>query len=294
MINKLTGEPVSEEMQSVLKRLAANESVPEAEIMALKEIKEANSCISSSKPTIELKNRAGIQKGVFDRLQNMGSAVTRSDGAVSFSGEILCERRLDIVIGLPASGKSSALVEPISEMYKSRVIDSDEAKKLLPEYNDGWGAGVVHKESQRISEQQLLTALEKGENITYPRVGGDTTELMYADIFGTIPIAEALLGKGALLGVVLSFMMAVTTLSLPSMIMLRKAVKPKLLGIFIAICTIECFYGIEIPLPDYSSQLAIVNIYKAYTNRRKINEQLKEQIKNICSILIKGSLVEGK
>lgn len=61
---------------------------------------------------------------------------------------------------------------------------------------------------------------------------------MYADIFGTIPIAEALLGKGALLGVVLSFMMAVTTLSLPSMIMLRKAVKPKLLGIFIAICTI--------------------------------------------------------
>ena len=60
---------------------------------------------------------------------------------------------------------------------------------------------------------------------------------MYADIFGTIPIAEALLAKGALLGVVLSFMMAVTTLSLPSMIMLRKAVKPKLLGIFIVICT---------------------------------------------------------
>lgn len=60
---------------------------------------------------------------------------------------------------------------------------------------------------------------------------------VYADIFGTIPIAEALLSKGALLGVVLSFMMAVTTLSLPSIIMLRKAVKPKLLGIFIAICT---------------------------------------------------------
>ena len=61
---------------------------------------------------------------------------------------------------------------------------------------------------------------------------------MYADIFGTIPIAEALLAKGAQLGVVLSFMMGVTTLSLPSMIMLRKAVKPKLLGLFIGICTI--------------------------------------------------------
>lgn len=61
---------------------------------------------------------------------------------------------------------------------------------------------------------------------------------MYADIFGTIPIAEALLAKGAQLGVVLSFMMGVTTLSLPSMIMLRKAIKPKLLAIFIVICTI--------------------------------------------------------
>lgn len=61
---------------------------------------------------------------------------------------------------------------------------------------------------------------------------------MYGDIFGSIPIAEALLLKGAQLGTILSFMMAVTTLSLPSMIMLRKAVKPKLLALFIAICTI--------------------------------------------------------
>lgn len=61
---------------------------------------------------------------------------------------------------------------------------------------------------------------------------------MYADIFGTIPVAEALLYKGAQLGTILSFMMAVTTLSLPSMIMLRKAVKPKLLSLFVGICTI--------------------------------------------------------
>lgn len=59
---------------------------------------------------------------------------------------------------------------------------------------------------------------------------------MYVDIFGTIPVAEALLAKGAQLGTVLAFMMAVTTLSLPSLIMLRKAVKPKLLGLFIGIC----------------------------------------------------------
>ena len=61
---------------------------------------------------------------------------------------------------------------------------------------------------------------------------------MYADIFGTIPIAEALLAKGAQLGTVLSFMMGVTTLSLPSMIMLRKAIRPKLLALFVVICTV--------------------------------------------------------
>ena len=61
---------------------------------------------------------------------------------------------------------------------------------------------------------------------------------MYADIFGTIPVAEALLAKGAQLGTILSFMMAVTTLSLPSIIMLRKAVKPKLLALFITICSV--------------------------------------------------------
>ncbi|HXK77289.1 MAG TPA: permease [Oscillospiraceae bacterium] len=75
---------------------------------------------------------------------------------------------------------------------------------------------------------------------------------MYADIFGTIPIAEALLSKGAQLGTILSFMMAVTTLSLPSMIMLRKAVKPKLLALFVAICAVGiilvgyCFNALQV------------------------------------------------
>lgn len=65
---------------------------------------------------------------------------------------------------------------------------------------------------------------------------------MYADIFGTIPVAEALLAKGAQLGTILSFMMAVTTLSLPSLIMLKKAVKPKLLTLFIAICYVGYYH----------------------------------------------------
>ncbi len=61
---------------------------------------------------------------------------------------------------------------------------------------------------------------------------------IYADIFGTIPIAEALLYKGVPLGTILSFMMAVTTLSVPSLILLRKAVRPKLLAVFLMICMV--------------------------------------------------------
>ena len=107
------------------------------------------------------------------------------------------------------------------------------AKKVIPYIVIGVGIGaVIHN---WIPETFIVSVL--GERNPFGVVLATIAGVpMYADIFGTIPIAEALLSKGALLGVVLSFMMGVTTLSLPSMIMLRKAVKPKLLGIFIAIC----------------------------------------------------------
>ena len=108
-------------------------------------------------------------------------------------------------------------------------------KKVIPYILIGVGIGaVIHN---WIPEAFIVKALGNKNpfGVILATLAGVP---MYADIFGTIPIAEALLAKGALLGVVLSFMMAVTTLSVPSMIMLRKAVKPKLLGIFIAICTV--------------------------------------------------------
>ena len=109
------------------------------------------------------------------------------------------------------------------------------AKKVFPYVLIGVGIGaVIHN---WIPEDFVVKIL--GDNNLFGVIIAAIAGVpMYADIFGTIPIAEALLAKGALLGVVLAFMMGVTTLSLPSMIMLRKAVKLKLLGIFIAICTI--------------------------------------------------------
>ena len=109
------------------------------------------------------------------------------------------------------------------------------AKKVAPYVLIGVGIGaVIHN---WIPQDIIVKVLGTGNplGVIIATIAGVP---MYADIFGTIPIAEALLGKGAQLGIVLSFMMGVTTLSLPSMIMLRKAVKPKLLGIFIAVCTV--------------------------------------------------------
>lgn len=108
-------------------------------------------------------------------------------------------------------------------------------KKVFPYILIGVGIGaVIHN---WIPEAWIATIL--GSNNPFGVVLATLVGVpMYGDIFGTIPIAEALLAKGALLGSILAFMMAVTTLSLPSMIMLRKAIKPKLLALFIAICTI--------------------------------------------------------
>ena len=109
------------------------------------------------------------------------------------------------------------------------------AKKVFPYVLVGVGIGaIIHN---WIPEEFVIRLLGSGNpfGVILATIAGVP---MYADIFGTIPIAEALLAKGAQLGVVLSFMMGVTTLSLPSMVMLRKAVKPKLLAIFVAICTL--------------------------------------------------------
>ena len=116
---------------------------------------------------------------------------------------------------------------------KEQVIET--FKKVFPYILIGVGIGaIIHNWIPEIWIERVLGGNNPFGVILATIVGIP----MYADIFGTIPVAEALLTKRALLGTVLSFMMAVTTLSLPSLIMLKKAVKPKLLILFITICTL--------------------------------------------------------
>ncbi len=115
---------------------------------------------------------------------------------------------------------------------KDQVVDT--LKRVFPYILVGVGIGaLIHNWIPESWIQTILGSRNPFGVILATLIGVP----MYADIFGTIPVAEALLSKGALLGTILSFMMAVTTVSLPSLIMLKKAIKPKLMGAFVAICT---------------------------------------------------------
>lgn len=131
------------------------------------------------------------------------------------------------------------IASPTLSQYDRLLYARDQVlrtfRKVFPYILLGVGVGaVIHN---WIPESFIVSLLGSGNpfGVILATIAGVP---MYSDIFGTIPIAEALLAKGARLGVVLSFMMAVTTLSLPSMVMLGKAIRPKLLGLFAGICTV--------------------------------------------------------
>ena len=145
----------------------------------------------------------------------------------------------DQVAGFIRNGRNTALIETVKPTVRERLAYSAEQvivtfRKVFPYILAGVAIGaVIHN---WIPDSWIENILGGGNpfGVVLATLIGIP---MYADIFGTIPVAEALLAKGALLGTILAFMMAVTALSLPSMMMLKKAIKAKLLGTFIAICT---------------------------------------------------------
>ena len=155
-------------------------------------------------------------------------------------GTIIEKMRMEKYVESFILSAGSVDIESPELTKKDRLIYAKEQtlstfKKVFPYILIGVGIGAfIHN---WIPEEWVVSLL--GSNNPFGVILATVVGIpMYADIFGTIPIAEALLAKGAQLGTVLAFMMGVTTLSLPSLIMLRKAVKPKLLALFIAICTI--------------------------------------------------------
>lgn len=170
----------------ILERCADGKYVDVEEVKATPEMKAAESCVSNATPTIQLKNREEIDNHAFETLMDYGSIsldekgnpLVDSDGNKFYNGDVEKGRRLDIVIGLPVSGKSSAIVDTISYEQHSMLIDNDEAKRQFPEFNKGWGANTVHKESQVVERAVFKEALREGRNIVLPKVGSDADKLM--------------------------------------------------------------------------------------------------------------------
>lgn len=131
-----------------------------------KKIEEENSKLPTH--LIDTEERRELRNKIKGELLKLGSF---NDETKELTGEIRHQKRLDIVIGPPAAGKSTALVNPISAYYKSLIIDSDMAKERLPEFAGGIGANRVHLESKDISLKTTLDAMENGINIVIPIVG---------------------------------------------------------------------------------------------------------------------------
>lgn len=180
MIFKLTGTPVSQEMIDVIERLQNGNYVSRSEIDKTEEVELAYSILHSEgkNTNIDMASRKPLLDAIYKKMEQIASAVIDENGKTVYNGDVSRNARLDIIIGLPASGKSSTLVDPISSEFHSRLIDCDEAKKEFPEFNNGWGADVVHKESQMVCDKLFRNCLVKKENIVLPKVGSDSTKLL--------------------------------------------------------------------------------------------------------------------
>ena len=166
-----TGKEISDELFNVLKKLISDIDVSVEEIESTPEFEMGKNMCEMGVETINRPKRAELRQNIIKEFLEKGSVSFKSNKA-NFDGEIKKERILDIVIGLPASGKSSAVVEILSNLRGAKVIDNDEVKKQIKEFNNGWGANIVHRESKLISAVILNKTLEEGANIILPKVGG--------------------------------------------------------------------------------------------------------------------------
>ena len=179
----LTGQKVSPEYAAAVRKLESGQMITSEEYNAIPEIIEAkNRAGSGNTAEIDTPERKAKRQEILATINNFGSAQEVYDPVdgktkVRYTGEVEKGHRADIIIGLPSSGKSSAVVDPISNKYKSKLLDSDEVKKLIPEFDGGWGAGLVHEESKEILAYAKANAFKNGENVVLPIVGSNADKV---------------------------------------------------------------------------------------------------------------------
>ena len=159
-------------LQEVVQRLHSGEAVPVEEVMSLPEVELANK-LSEADATFNLPNREAIRKAGYEKAMSLGSYNSKTG---KLDGRILRERRMDVVIGLPGSGKSSVYSNRLSEEHGERIIDTDDFREYIPDYN-GLNASVVHQEASLMRDMVLDEATQRGENILLSTVGANAKSL---------------------------------------------------------------------------------------------------------------------
>ncbi|MBQ9123571.1 MAG: zeta toxin family protein [Lachnospiraceae bacterium] len=191
----VTGQPVSQDLQETINKLSKNEDVDYDYIMDIPEIDEAEAraeakMLNGESISINTPERTAMRDQVVQELLSRGSWQVDSKGKGAYNGVVERGKQVVFVIGLPASGKSSATANPISQHYKARIIDSDDAKTssvFAEDYDNGYGAGYLHEESKNIAESVLAQSIANGDNIVLPIIGADFDKLVkkmrtYADM----------------------------------------------------------------------------------------------------------------
>ena len=188
-IFKLTGKPISRSLAVVIDRTSKGLYVPANVVNNIPEVKLGfniqekcpESTIDHVNPEKDLE-RTPLRKSISEALSNVGSFSgykrdERGNKEPIYNGKVEKGRQIHIVMGLPASGKSTGLVDVVSSRFGAKVLDNDMPKEWIPEYFDGWGTGTVHEEAMKLTDDAMVDSLAAGENIVIPKIGNPPKSL---------------------------------------------------------------------------------------------------------------------
>ena len=169
---------LGKEARNIVKRIRRGETPSFDELMSIPEVREAAQREDrGGTQTADLPNRETIQVKARENALRRGSySGEDANGNAQYNGPVKQERRMDIVIGLPGSGKSSVYSEGLSALHQARISDVDDVRPDIPEY-DGTNSWLVHKEAKRIAETALAEMMERGDNIVLSILGDNAEKL---------------------------------------------------------------------------------------------------------------------
>ncbi|MBE5846758.1 MAG: hypothetical protein E7300_03690 [Lachnospiraceae bacterium] len=161
---KLTGRPISDELRGALERLDQYNDVDIDVLMSTPEMVLAKTIVSKGEATIKLVGREELWSYILDHLLDRGNYAK--------------DKRLDVVIGLPGSGKTETLANTLAKEFNSRIVGADQIKQFLPDFNNGWGDAIIQKETQVISEEEFVISISRDENVVLVQTGHHGSTLL--------------------------------------------------------------------------------------------------------------------